>query len=468
MGKQHIVAHQAATKSVDKIPVTREGFITGMGIAAATLGAAVGLGNIWKFPFLTGANGGAAFLIIYLMSTILIGLPIMISEILLGQRAKGDVVTTLIKMAPKGQPWWLIGIAGILSSFLILAFYTEVVAWVFAYVFKAVSGVLLSTDPDTNMAVFNQLITDPVQSLVWQWVVLFAIGCIVLLGVAKGIEQTTKWLMPILFVLLVVVSIRGLTLPGAGEGLSFLFQPDFSKVTSPMILTAMGLAFFKLSIGMGAMMTYGSYYRNDQHIPLTATGMMVGDLVVSLLAGIAIFPAVFAFGFEPDAGPGLLFVTIPAVFASMPLGSVFVVLFFVLAAVAPIGAMISMLEVPVAFLRGRMGLTRLHATLITIALLAIVGSTVALSNSTLAHFQPFDMTTFDFYDFLTSNILLPLAGLFICLFVGWSWGFSEMQQTLSLSDTRWNRYLTIVLYGIIKFVTPTLVMIILLSGLNLL
>ena len=273
--------------------------------------------------------------------------------------------------------------------------------------------------------------------------------------------------MPILFVLLLVVCIRGLTLPGAGQGLAFLFQPDLSKITGPMILTAMGLAFFKLSVGMGAMITYGSYYRNDQHIPLTATGVMVGDLVVSLLAGIAIFPAVFAFGFEPDAGLGLLFVTVPAVFASMPMGHVFVVLFFVLAAVAPIGAMISMLEVPVAFLRGRIGLTRLHATIITIGLLAIVGSTAALSSSTLADFQPFGMTTFDLYDFLTSNVLLPLAGLFICIFVGWSWGFREIQQALSLSDTRWNRYLTIALFGIIKFVTPTLVLIILLSGLSL-
>lgn len=338
------------------IRTARDGFTTGIGVVAATLGSAVGLGNIWKFPFLAGSNGGAAFIVVYLICTLLVGLPIMISEIMIGRRAKADAVTTLRALAPARQPWWLVGAAGVLAAGLILAFYTVVAGWVFAYIFKAAFGSILSTSPDLTSRTFAQLVGDPIQSLAWQWVVLALVGGIIMLGVSKGIERTTKRLMPALFVLLVIICLRSLTLPGAQAGLVFLFRPDFSKVTAATVLIAMGLAFFKLSIGMGTMITYGSYFRDDQDIPATATKVMLADLLVSLLAGVAIFPAVFAFGFKPDAGPALLFITIPAVFAAMPFGQIFMVLFFILAAFAATGAMLSLLEVPVAFLSERAGM----------------------------------------------------------------------------------------------------------------
>jgi neurotransmitter:Na+ symporter, NSS family len=233
-------------------------------------------------------------------------------------------------------------------------------------------------------------------------------------------------------------------------------------------LTAMGLAFFKLSIGMGTMMTYGSYFRDDQDIPATATKVMLADLTVSMLAGIAIFPAVFAFGFQPGAGPSLLFITIPAVFASMPFGYFFLILFFILTAVAATGAMLSLLEVPVAFLNERVGLSRVKATLGTVILLALVGSTAALSNSLLADFKLFGMTMFDLYDFITSNVLLPLGGLGLALFVGWVWGFNEVKQALTNEGILPNERLVRVLFGITKFVTPVLVLIVLLNGLKIL
>jgi NSS family neurotransmitter:Na+ symporter len=450
------------------IQLGRDRFTTGLGVIAATLGSAVGLGNIWRFPFLTGVNGGAAFIIVYLLCTLLVGLPIMISEIALGRWARGNAVTTMVKLAPKNQPWWLIGAAGVLASLVFMGFYTAVVGWVFAYIFKAASGALLSTDPQQNAQAFSQLIADPVQSLAWQWGALLVAGSILACGVAKGIEKATKWLMPALFLLLLVVAIRGLTLPGALQGLSFLFQPDFSKVTGAMILTAMGLAFFKLSIGMGAMMTYGSYFRDDQNIPLTATKVMLGDLAVSLLAGIAIFPAVFTFGFQPDAGPGLLFITIPAVFASIPFGNIFVVIFFALAAIAATGAMLSLLEVPVAFLHERFGLPRRTTTILVVALIALIGSAAALSNSLLADFTIDGKTMFDLYDFITSNVLLPVVGLLISLFVGWVWGFSHLKQALSNKETLRNDRFVYVFYGIVKLATPVLVVIVLLNGLKLL
>ncbi len=467
MESQRLVQDQASHAKGQHAPAARDGFTTSLGVIAATLGSAVGLGNIWKFPYLTGSNGGAAFLVVYLVSTLLVGLPVMFSELMLGRKAKADAITTLQKLAPKKQPWWLVGAAGGLSAFLILAFYTEVAGWVIAYVFKAILGGGLSTDPAVTSQAFTQMVADPWQSLLWQWLVLVLISVIIILGVSKGIERTTKRLMPLLFGLLILVCVRSLTLPGATQGLVFLFRPDFTSLTAAAVLTAMGLAFFKLSIGMGTMITYGSYFRDDQNIPATATRVMLADLSVSLLAGIAIFPAVFAFGFKPDAGASLLFITIPAVFASMPLGGVFMVLFFVLAAIATIGAMLSLLEVPVAFLAERTHMSRKVATLLTVVLLAVIGSAAALSNSTLANFKLFGMVPFDLFDYATSNILLPVGGFFIAVFVGWTWGFDQVKQALTNEGLLRNERIIKVFFGLIKFVTPLLVFVVLLSQLKL-
>jgi neurotransmitter:Na+ symporter, NSS family len=449
-----------------KKTVKRDSFTTGIGVIAATLGSAVGLGNIWKFPALTGLNGGAAFIVVYLLSTLMAGLPVMIAELLLGRRSKSDALTTFKVLHPKRESWALIGAAGVLSAFLILAFYTEVAGWVFAYVFKAASGSVLSTDPKVTSAAFERLITDPFQSILWQCIVLVFVGGIIVLGVSKGIESTTKKLMPILFLILVMIGIRSLMLPGASAGLNFLFHPDFSKVTGAVVLTAMGLAFFKLSVGMGTMITYGSYFRDDQNIPVTALRVMLADLTVSILAGIAIFPAVFTYGFKPEAGPSLLFITIPAVFSQMPFGNVFVVLFFVLGAIAATGAMLSIMEVPVAYLHQRFAFTRFKATALTVVLLALIGSTAALSNSTLAGFKLFGMTMFDLYDYLTSNLLMPIGGLFICIFVGWVWGEEKVRAALSNDGDLHNSAMISTFFFIVRYVAPITIVVILLRGLK--
>lgn len=447
--------------------IKRDRFTTGAGVLFATLGSAVGLGNIWKFPFLTGSNGGAAFLIIYLISTLLVGLPVMIAEHAMGRTARADAVTTLRRLSPSRRaPWWLIGAAGGLAAFFILAFYTEVAGWVFAYILQAIAGSTLSTDPAVTSGYFTDLIQNPLYSLLLQWGVLIIVGLIIWRGVSKGIEKTTKSLMPVLFVLLIIVCVRSLTLDGAGEGLAFLFQPDFSKVTANTFLVAMGLAFFKLSVGMGTMITYGSYFRDDQNIPVTATRVMLADLVVSMLAGMAIFPAVFAFGYKPDAGPSLLFVTIPSVFASMPFGQVFMVLFFVLVAIAATGAMLSLFEVPVAYLIARTKLTRFQATAATILALAVVGAPAALSSSLTAGIKPFGLTSFDLYDFVTSNILLPVGGLAICIFVGWVWGEKNVRNALSNCGKLNNEGFIRLFLVLAKFVSPVLILLVLLRGLS--
>ena len=444
----------------------RVGFSSGFGVLAATLGSAVGLGNIWKFPYLTGANGGAGFLLVYVLATLLVALPVMMAEISLGRVAKANPISALQALAPKRQPWWLIGVAGMLAAFLILSFYSEVVAWVFAYVVKALRGSILSSDPQVTEAAFNALISDPLQSLLWQWGVLVFIGGILLLGVTKGIEAMTKKLMPILFLLLLLLCAVSLSLDKAWEGLAFLFQPDLSKITASVVLTAMGLAFFKLSIGMGTMMTYGSYFRDDQNIPLTTVRVMSADLCISMLAGIAIFPAVFTFGFAPTAGPALVFITIPAVFSQIPMGQGLMVVFFVLAAIAATGAMLSLMEVPVVILHERLGLSRPKATLLTIGLLAVLGSSCALSNSALADFKLFGMTMFDLFDYVSSNIILPAGGIFIALFVGWVWGVDKFSRSLTNQGQLHNQKLAQVVFFLLRYVSPALILVVMLKGLK--
>ena len=445
----------------------RDGFTSTFGVLVATLGSAVGLGNIWKFPALTGTNGGAGFLLVYLLATLLVALPVMIVETMLGRAARANAITTFEQVAPRNQWWWkIIGWMGFVAALLIMAFYSGVAGWVYAYIVKAVSGEILTTDPKVAGAIFGKLVSNPWSSLLWQWVVLGVTGSIIMMGVSKGIEAVARKLMPLLFILLLVLCARSLTLPGASQGLAFLFSPDFSKITPVVLLTAMGLAFFKLSIGMGTMLTYGSYFREDQNIPMTATRVMFADLTVSLLAGIAIFPAVFAFGFEPAAGPSLVFMTIPAVFTAMPGGIVFMTIFFILTAVASVGAILSLLEVPVAILSERFGLGRKPASFYTILMIALLGVPAALSQSLTAETKLFGLNPFDLFDFLSSNVLLPLGGILICLFVGWVYGLPQLEKQLSNGGTLNNRGLIRAVFFLVRFVTPLLIAAVLLHGLK--
>ena len=355
---------------------------------------------------------------------------------------------------------------GFAAALLIMSFYSEVAGWVYAYIFKAISGSLTTTDPKIAGDIFGELVANPFSSLIWQWVVLGITGSIIMMGVSKGIEAVTRKLMPLLFILLLVLCARSLTLPGAAQGLTFLFSPDFSKISGAVVLTALGLAFFKLSIGMGTMLTYGSYFRDDQNIPVTTTRVMLADLTVSLLAGIAIFPAVFAFGFAPEAGPSLVFMTLPAVFTSMPGGTLFMTLFFILTAVASVGAILSLLEVPVAILSERFGFGRKKASLLTILAIALLGAPAALSSSLTAEFKLFGMNSFNLFDFLSSNILLPLGGILICLFVGWVYGLPQLEKQLSNNGTLHNRLLLKTVFFLVRFLTPLLIAAVLLHGLK--
>jgi NSS family neurotransmitter:Na+ symporter len=443
----------------------RDRFRTGVGALVVTLGSALGLGNIWKFPSLTGKFGGAGFVTLYLICVALVGLPVLIAELSLGRKARANTITAFHKLSP-GKPWYLIGVSGILASFLIMSYYTAVAGWVYAYAAKAATG-SLAVASGALKSQFVNLITNPTQALAWQWVAIAVVSTVVAAGVSTGIERVIKKLMPALLVLLVICDVRALTLPGAFAGVTYLLKPDFSAISKAAVLAALGLAFFKLSIGMGAMATYGSYMSDTENIPKTAARVALADTAVSLLAGLAIFPAVFAFGFEPTSGSSLLFMTIPAVFAEMPLGRLFTFLFFVLAAIAATGAMISLTEAVVAWLSERFHLARTKATIVVAAAMAIVGLPVNLSNGVLSGVKVFGLNLFDAADYLTSNIMLPIGGLALAVYAGWVWSKSDFRSAVHRSETQANFRLVDGLRGLVKFVSPVAIAVILMSSIGL-
>jgi NSS family neurotransmitter:Na+ symporter len=445
----------------------REGFTTTLGVLAATLGSAVGLGNIWKFPSLTGQNGGAAFVFVYMICVALIGLPVMISEFIIGRRAGANNVGAFRKLEPSGKkPWYLAGVVGVIAAFLIMFFYTDVAGWVYSYAFRALTGGFANVGVKQTADVFGAYIGSVAGPLIWQWIVLVTISVIIIAGVTKGIERMTKTLLPILLVLLLICDVRALTLPGAMAGVAYLFQPDFTKITAGVVLAALGLAFFKLSVGMGTMTTYGSYIGKRESLPGTAIKVALADTAVSLLAGLAIFPAVFAFGFKPDAGPSLLFITIPAVFKTMPFGQVFLTMFFLLAAIAATGAMISLLEVPVAYLTEEKKWSRVMATIVSAGAMGVVGSLATLSTSVLSKTLIAGKTFFDLFDFLSSNVALPLGGIVICVFVGWKLGQRVIVEEASNEGALKNLAFLKFFAFTVRWVAPIAILLVLLNGLG--
>ena len=423
---------------------SRDLFASRLGMLAATLGSSVGLGNIWKFPALTGEHGGASFLLVYILATLVVGLPLMIAELLFGRSTRSNAYQAF-KTLSSNRFWWIIGGLGIAGAVTILSFYSDVAGWVFAYIPKALTGSVHTQDPAVAKEAFSSLLACPWKSLFWQWLVLGLTASVILRGASGGIEKATRILIPLLFVLLVVVCIRSLTLPNAMEGLKFLFMPDFSRIDGSVVLMAMGLAFFKMSIGFGCMITYGSYFRSDTHVPFLAVRVMVCDLLVSILAGIAVFPAVFA---------------------SMPGGQLFTTLFFVLSAVATMGAMLSLLEVPVAWLSETFRISRPRATVLMTLALILLGAPATLSTSVLSDVTVFGLSLFDLYDFLSSNLMLPLDGLLLSLFVGYVWSRSDALDALTNGGTLHNLACAKAILFLCRYVTPILIVIILLNGLK--
>jgi NSS family neurotransmitter:Na+ symporter len=388
-----------------------------IGVILATVGCAVGLGNIWRFPYMLGSNGGAAFLLVYLLCILLLGLPVMITEFFIGRHTNRNAAGAFKELAP-GTKWSLIGYNGVLAAFLILGFYSVVAGWTLEYVLQAFSG-SLSDKTATDFATdFNNFSTGLIRPIIWTVTFIVLTHVIIISGVKSGIERASKIMMPLLFLFLLILAIRSVTLPNASEGLTFLFQPDFSKINSSVILSAMGQAFFSLSIGMGCLITYASYFKKETNLQTTALQVTILDTLVALLAGIMIFPAVFSFGITPTAGPELVFITLPNVFAQLPMGSVWSAIFFILLALAALTSTISMHEVATAYVHEEHKMSRNKAAWVVSAGAIILGVLSSLSFGVLKDFTIGGMIFFDFLDYLTAKIMLPLGGMLICIFAG--------------------------------------------------
>lgn len=402
----------------------REHWATRAGFILAASGSAIGLGNIWRFPYMTGEHGGAAFMLIYLMAVLLLGYPLIMNEMILGRAAQRDPVGVFKVLAPN-SPWWLVGALGVFTGFVILSYYAVVAGWSLAYVYKVV--VAASTPGIDHAAVFKNHISSVWEPIVWQALFMLITVSIIAAGVVKGIQRWSTILMPMLFALLIILIVRSVTLPGAGEGLVYYLNPDFSKVTGRTLLAALAQAFFSLSLGMGAIMTYGSYLSNKDEIPANAAWVAGLDTAVALLAGFALFPAIFALGFEPGAGPGLAFITLPAVFAQMPLGAVFGVLFFFLLGIAALTSAISLLEVVTAWLIDEKGWARKKAAVCMGMVIFIVGLPATLGYSVLKDFSFPVLNTdlLDTYDWFANSIFLPVGGFLMALFSGYVWGINR-------------------------------------------
>jgi len=392
-----------------------------IGFIAAAAGSAVGLGNIWKFPYITGQYGGAAFVIVYLLFVILVCIPVMSSELLVGRLTGKNPVGAFKQLVPQSS-WWIVGAMGILAGFIILSFYSVIGGWAISYIFR--SGAYMASGGANAGDVFGGFITSPIAPLVWHAIFMAICIGIVMAGVEKGIEKYSKILMPALVVLMFILIIRSITLPGAGAGLSFYLKPDFSKLTGAGILAALGQAFFSLSLGMGCMITYGSYLKKDTNIPTDAYWISGADTAIAFLAGLMIFPAVFAFGLEPGAGPGLTFITVPAVFASMgTIGHLFGIIFFVLLTFAAVTSAISLLEVVTAYFIDEAKWDRKKATVIMGIIIFLIGVPCSLGLGVWSNIKIIaGRDILDSLDFVASNILLPLGGFLLLIFIGWFWG----------------------------------------------
>ncbi len=449
----------------------REQWGSKIGFILAAAGSAIGLGNIWKFPYVAGENGGSAFIIIYLICTAVIGLPVLIGEILIGRTTQLNPVGAFRALS-KSKFWAGVGGMGVVAGFLILSFYAVIAGWSLGYIYESISGGLFAYADPTKAADHFIELTNNVAWIIGYFAAFMILTMVVVFaGVQKGIERGSKIMMPLLFLLLIFVMIRGITMEGSSEGLKFLLEPDWSHVSGQTVLIALGQAFFTLSMGMGAMLTYGSYMSKKTSIPTSALQIVILDTAIALIAGIAIFTSVFAVGLDANAGPGLIFHTLPAVFTKMPGGEIIGPIFFILLTIAAITSAISLLEVITAYFVDEKGWSRHKAVLVFGGFTFILGIPSALSFNVMSNFTIFGLNFFDLVDYITSNIMLPLGGLLIAVFIAYVWKFDKaLVELKNGAENIFNNYpLLITLWQIfIKYFAPVLIFLVLLHSIGLL
>ena len=433
------------------------------GFVLAAVGSAVGLGNIWKFPYMVGESGGSAFVIAYLFCIALVGFPILVAEWLIGRRGQKNPVNTFADVAAsegKSRSWGIVGATGILGGFLILSFYSVIGGWALNYITKVGTGSFVGQDSDSVAATFDAMLASAGTLTIWHTVFMALTALIVGIGVTKGIETTAKVLMPLLGVILFVIVGYNVINGGFGEAVAYLFTPDLSKLTADVMLAALGHAFFTLSIGMGIMVAYGSYLGREVNLLKTARTVVILDTVIALAAGLAIFPIIFSNGLDPASGPGLIFVSLPIAFGSMGAGTIIGTLFFLLITFAAITSSISLLEPTVEFLEERTPMNRTVSTIVASTVIWLLGIAALLSFNLWSEFTIMGNGIFDALDKITSKFLLPLTGLAAIIFLAWKMDQRTIQQELGLSNGAWQLWQIVA-----KFVAPIAVIVVFVTSL---
>ena len=443
--------------------MARDSFGSRFGALVAMAGSAVGLGNLWRFPYLVGENGGAAFIIVYIAFSFLICLPIFVSEFIIGRRSQKNAFAAFRDLTG-GSAWKWVGLFTVIVPLIVLSYYSVIGGWSIEYLLKSVT--FSFTGGESQATMFSGFVSSTWMPLIMHTVFMLVTTLIVVIGIKDGIEKFSKVMMPLLFVMVIAIAVYSLTLPGAGKGLEYLFNPDFSKIDGHACAAALGQAFFSLSLGFGTILTYGSYVDKKENIFFQSSATAVSDLMFALIAGIAIMPAVFAFGLDPQSGPGLVFETLPFVFSQMPAGGVIAIIFFVALLVAALTSSISMLEVAVAYLVEEKRFTRVSACGVLFVLCWAVGALCSLSFGPLAGFSIAGRSIFDFFDNLSSNVLMTLGSLLTVLFVGWRLKKTDIYDEFTNGGTlSTNVKIFGVLWFLIRYVCPVAITTVFISGL---
>ncbi|BDU50204.1 sodium-dependent transporter [Haliovirga abyssi] len=439
--------------------IKREGFANKIGAIAAIAGSAIGLGNIWRFPYMAGSNGGGAFLFVYLICIAILGFSVMMAEFILGRAAQRNVVGAYGKFGNKN--WKIVGYIANITGFVLLSFYGIIGGWALKYIYLSITNSFSGKTSTQLGAIFSSFIGKGMQPLFWYILFMALTAIIILSGVQKGIEKASEIMMPLLFGIIIILAVRALFLPGAKEGLKFLFAVDFSKITGKVILSALGHSFFTLSLGMGTMVIYGSYIKEKTKLENVALQVIIADTLVAILAGIVIFPAIFTFGINPAGGPGLAFITLPNVFLKITGGYFIAILFFALLSIAALTSSISILEVLVAYFVEEKNIDRKKATIVTTIVMIMVGIPASLSLNPSRHLIFGGKSIFDWFDFFTGTLMLPVGGLFVSIFVGWF-----LDKNIIKKELKDNQLLMKFLSFTLKFIAPITVFIVLINGLG--
>lgn len=449
----------------------RAKFGSKLGVILATAGSAVGLGNVWRFPYLAGENGGAAFMLVYIGCVLLLGIPCMVAEFIVGRHAQANAARAYRELGGR-TPLALVGYMGVLTGLLITGYYAVVSGWCLEYIYASAAGHFAGAGPEQVSRYFADFECDPVRPIVWMALIFLATHWVIVHGVRDGIERASKLMMPALFILLLVVVVASCLLPGAGRGIEFLFKPDFSKVTGGVFLSALGQAFYSLSIAMGCMCTYASYFNRQTRLGSSAMQIGVIVILVAVLSGLMIFPAAFSVGIKPDSGPSLIFITLPNVFREAfsfapALGTVVAVMFYVLLSLAALTSLISLHEVSTAFLHEELHITRRRAAAVVTAIGVVLGGLCSLSLGGREWLQVAGRPLFGMCDFVTGQILMPFGGILICLLVGWYLPHRLVRDEFTNWGTLPGRYLHLFVFCV-KYVCPICIVMIFLNQLGLL